>query len=188
MSRLLDPALLTTATGEQWLVDRAVKGDEEAFRTLYETYYNKTFAICKGILLNSEEAEDIVQEVFLLAHKNLRRFDRRAKFSTWLFRIAVNRSIQESRKSKYKAQTYTLTDEVTDTVAGPEEPSTVDPAIESAMSRLHEADRAVLTLFYWDELSLEDIGATLGCSSNAAKTRLFRARERFREAYEGALS
>jgi RNA polymerase sigma-70 factor (ECF subfamily) len=66
--------------------------------------------------------------------------------------------------------------------------SPIETKVEDALEALQPADRAVLTLFYWDDLSLQEIGESLGCSANAAKTRLFRARERFKEAYEEAAS
>lgn len=167
------------------LVDKVVQGDAEAFQTLYERYYDKVYAIARGILLDSDEASDAVQEIFTLVFRKADRFDRRAKFSTWLFRIAVNRSIQQSRRVKFKRNQVPLSEVL-------EEPSTEpqvlihEPAVAEAMAQLPPADRAILTLFYWDELSLAEIAESLSCSPNAAKTRLFRARERFRTFYEEA--
>ena len=185
VSNLIDQPGLTVFDEELRLVERAVKGDETAFQSLYRTYYNKVYAIARGILLDSEEAEDAAQEVFTLAYKNLHRFDRRSKFSTWLFRIAVNRSIQQGRRQKTRRIHVSLGDDaeqIADTRAS--DSQSQDPFVEAAMGRLQPVDRAVLTLFYWDDLNLVEIGESLGCSSNAAKTRLFRARERFKEFYE----
>ena len=167
------------------LLDKVVQGDAEAFQTLYERYYDKVYAIARGILLDADEAYDAVQEIFTLVYRKSDRFDRRAKFSTWLFRIAVNRSIQQSRRVKFKKNQVPLTEVL-------EEPSTEppvlvhEPAVAEAMAQLPPADRAILTLFYWDELSLAEIAESLSCSPNAAKTRLLRARERFRTFYEEA--
>lgn len=71
-----------------------------------------------------------------------------------------------------------------ESVAETEQDQNYDPRVEAAMALLHPADRAMLTLFYWDELTLQEVGEALGCSPNAAKTRLFRSRERFRALYE----
>ena len=179
---------LIDRTGAAWddelrLVDRATEGDEDAFRILYSRYYSRVYAIAKGVVLDSEEAEDMAQEAFTLAFRNLRKFDRRSKFSTWLFRIAVNRSIQQARNTRGRKRLVPL-DEGAEAVPARAAEPTADPEIEAALERLQPLDRAVITLFYWDELSLNEIGDSLGCSANAAKTRLFRARERFREAYE----
>jgi len=164
------------------LVERFLAHDQEAFEQLYARYYDKVFAIARGILIDHEEAADAVQEIFSLVHRHLPRFDRRSKFSTWLFRIAVNRSIQEARKNRHKHRHVSLV-EALETQA-PEVVETTDPNIQATLAKLAPADRALLTLFYWEELSLNDIAASLGCNVNAAKTRLYRARERFRELYE----
>ena len=166
------------------LVDRALGNDPRAFQLIYEKYHDKVYAIARGILLDSDEASDAVQEVFTLVYRNIAKFDRRAKFSTWLFRVAVNRSIQQTRRLKWKKLQVPI-GEAVDAVAD-EIPASQpeDSRVAVAMAGLQPNDRAILTLFYWDELSLQEIADSLSCSANAAKTRLFRARERFREKYE----
>lgn len=165
------------------LVDRVVAGDEAAFQTLFHRYHDKVYAIAKGVLLDSEEAADSVQEIFTLVFRNLGKFDKRSRFSTWLFRVAVNRSIQQARKGKHHKKDVPL-EAAEEAYVEPGTAEPADPDVAEAMSQLHPADRALLTLFYWEELTLQDIGNSLGCSPNAAKTRLFRARERFRQQYE----
>jgi RNA polymerase sigma-70 factor (ECF subfamily) len=165
-------------------VERYSAGDHVAFEHLYAKYHDKVFAIAKGILLNTEEAHDAVQEIFTLVYRHLKRFDRRSRFSTWLFRVAVNRSIQEARKNRHKWRNVELNEALGQSAQV--EDSVVDPKIHVALTKLHPSDRAMLTLFYWEDLSLQQIAASLNCSPNAAKTRLYRARERFRSYYEGA--
>ena len=170
---------------ETRLVELSSQGDQTSFLLLYQKYYNKVFAISKGILLDTEEAEDCTQEIFSLAYRNMRRFDKRAKFSTWLFKIAINRSIQQGRKVKNNRKNVSLNDDAENIPANPS--SNVEnenPFVEAALEKLTEAERAILTLFYWDDLTLQEIGESIGCSPNAAKTRLFRAREKFKEAYQ----
>jgi len=163
-------------------VERFLAGDQDAFQLLYSRYYEKVYSIARGILLDADEAADAVQEIYTLVYRHLSRFDRRARFSTWLFRISVNRSIQQARRLKYKARLSPL-DEGLTTAAEPQEAPT-DPRIHETLAQLQPQDRALLALFYWDELSLQEISESLGCSVNAAKTRLYRARERFRQGYE----
>lgn len=165
------------------LVERFLAGDPTAFEAIYGRYHDKVFAIARGILLDSDEAADAVQEIFTLVYRHLPRFDRRSKFSTWLFRISVNRSIQQARRVKFKSRWVDL--EVAEHAAARPIEDTSDPRIEAAMAEMAPADRALLTLFYWEELSLQEIADSLGCNVNAAKTRLYRARERFRVLYEG---
>lgn len=185
MSATVDSSKAGAFDEDAILVDRFLAGDEAAFELLYRKYYEKVFAVARGILLHSEEAADAVQEIFTLVYRNLKRFDRRSRFSTWLFRIAVNRSIQEARRSRFRYKSVELTEALGGTT-GNEDPAYDDPKIDLAMSRMQPADRALLVLFYWEELSLTEIAASLGCGVNAAKTRLYRARERFRSIYEEA--
>lgn len=164
-------------------VERFLEGDADAFQVLYARYHEKVFSIARGILLDADEAADAVQEIFTLVYRHLGRFDRRSRFSTWLFRIAVNRSIQQSRRLRHVSKWTPLTE----TMPAPTEESpsaATDPKIYEALAKIAPADRALLVLFYWDELSLQEIAESIGCGVNAAKTRLYRARERFRTAYE----
>jgi RNA polymerase sigma-70 factor (ECF subfamily) len=183
VSALMDRVRQGSFDEDSVLVERFLSGDRTAFESLYAKYYDKVFAIARGVLLDSDEAADAVQEIFTLVYKHLHRFDQRSRFSTWLFRVAVNRSIQEARKNRYKSRNVELT-EASGRVAA-DEPEADDPLIQAAMAKLAPNDRALLVLFYWEELSLNEIAESLGCGVNAAKTRLYRARERFRAIYEG---
>jgi RNA polymerase sigma-70 factor (ECF subfamily) len=182
VSALIDRNKPTSFDEDIVLVERFLAGDSTAFETLYARYYDKVFAIARGLLLDSDEAADAVQEIFRLVYRHLSRFDRRSRFSTWLFRVSVNRSIQEARKAKHRHRQVELNEAVSQTA--PEEFDTSDPRIQAAMVRLSPTDRALLTLFYWEEHSLQEIADSLGCGVNAAKTRLYRARERFRVLFE----
>lgn len=164
------------------LVERFLAGDRSAFEHLYSKYYEKVFAISRGVLMDADEAADAVQEVFTLVYRHLARFDRRSRFSTWLFRVAVNRSIQEARKNKHKHRNVELTETLA--AEADEESDNFDPKVDAAMAKIAPADRALLVLFYWEELNLQEIADSIGCNVNAAKTRLYRARERFRMQYE----
>lgn len=164
------------------LVERVLAGDDSAFEQIYTRYYEKVFAISRGILLDSEEAADAVQEIFFVVYRNISKFDRRSKFSTWLFRVSVNRTIQESRKNRNRKKNVELTE--TSASVTLEEPEVIDPRVHSALQQLAPQDRALITLFYWDELNLGEIAAIVDTNVNAVKTRLYRSRERFRALYE----
>lgn len=182
MSAVIDQTRNTTFDEDVLLVERFLSGDRSAFELIYSKYYEKVFAISRGVLMDADEASDAVQEIFTLVYRHLGRFDRRSRFSTWLFRVAVNRSIQEARRNKHKHRKV----ELSETLAAvePEDSEDLDPRVHSAMSSIAPADRALLVLFYWEELSLQEIADSIGCNVNAAKTRLYRARERFRSKYE----
>jgi RNA polymerase sigma-70 factor (ECF subfamily) len=184
VSAVVDRAKTGSFDEDLVLVERFLAGDAPAFEELYAKYYDKVFAIARGILMDSDEAADAVQEIFTLVYRHLGRFDRRSRFSTWLFRVSVNRSIQEARRARHRHKSVELNEAISQ--AAPEEPDTSDPKVQAAMARLNPTDRALLTLFYWEELSLQEIADSLGCGVNAAKTRLYRARERFRDIFDGA--
>ena len=164
------------------LVERFMAGEKTAFEGLYEKYYTKVFSLAKGVMINDEEASDVTQEVFTLVYRNLSRFNKQAKFSTWLFRITINRSIQESRKRRFKHKHVELIE--ASEKAAPEVSDDVDPRVQSAMEKLTPQDRAILILFYWQEQNLQEIAESMEINLNAAKTRLYRARERFRVFFE----
>lgn len=183
MSGTFDSAQAREFDEDLRFIEQFVAGHPGAFQRIYEKYYDRTFQIARGILMDSEEAADTVQEIFTLVYRNLPRFDRRSKFSTWLYRVAVNRSIQQARSNRGRSRLVSLS-EAQDAAIPFTEPTIQDPRIQSAMRELSPQDRALLTLFYWEELSLREIADSIGLNPNAAKTRLFRARERFKQIYE----
>lgn len=185
MSAVIDQVRSTAFDEDVVLVERYLSGDQAAFEMLYSKYYDKVLAIARGVLMDYDEAADAVQEIFTLVYRHLNRFDRRSRFSTWLFRVAVNRSIQEARRNKHKSRNVELTEALA--AEAPDETNDIDPQVQAAMTALAPADRALLVLFYWEELSLQEIADSIGCNVNAAKTRLYRARERFRTQYEGGV-
>ncbi len=182
MSVIVEKAKPGTFDEDIVLVERFLGGDASAFEALYAKYHEKVFAIARGILLDTDEAHDAVQEVFTLVYRHLGRFDKRSRFSTWLFRVAVNRSIQEARKFRHRAKTVELNEAVANLAEDP--PESHDPRVQIALAKLSPNDRALLILFYWEDLSLQDIAQSIGCGVNAAKTRLYRSRERFRVIFE----
>jgi RNA polymerase sigma-70 factor (ECF subfamily) len=182
VSAVLDHGRMNALDEDALQIERFLKGDVRAFDQLYTKYYDKVYAIARGVLLDAEEAADTVQEVFTLVHRHLYRFDQRARFSTWLFRIAVNRSIQDSRKRRRRPLTVELMEIAHQESAGTGQS---DPRIHLALSKLKPDDRALLLLYYWEELSLQEIADTLSTNVNATKTRLYRAREKFRALYDG---
>ena len=175
----------------RWCIDDDVRlaslsanGDARAFQVLYERHYSRVFTLARGVLLDHDEALDATQEVFLILYKNIGRFDGRSQFSTWLYRVALNRCIQQARKLRPKRLLEVDLESQTIGIQGETWESEPDTGIDRALARLDPNDRAVLALFYWEEQSLKEIGDALGCKANAAKTRLFRARERLKALLE----
>src|SRR6266568_6649366 len=91
---------------ERQLVRRAQKGDKAAFETLVQRHQHRVFAVARGILKRQEDVEDIAQQVFVKAYFSLKRFDQRAAFSTWLYKITVNECWDLLRKKKVRPLVY----------------------------------------------------------------------------------
>ena len=172
------------AAGEdEVLAKRFSRGDASAFDALHRKYFPRVYAVARGILLDREDADDAVQEAFTKIYENLPRFRGGSRLGTWIFRIAVNSAIQVSRRQKSKRK-WSSIDDVGDIAVETIDLDESAAQVHRAMAEMKPDDRAVLSLFYWEGLNLIEIGETLNCGSNAAKTRLFRARTRFKEIYE----
>ena len=87
---------------EQFLIEKLRQGDEAAFREIVETWKNRVYNTALGILQNAEDAEDVTQEVFVQVYESVEQFKGDSKFSTWLYRIAVTKSLDHIRKKKRK--------------------------------------------------------------------------------------
>lgn len=166
--------------GDERLLGLAASGDRDALDRLVAEHRDRIYAVVRGIVLDDDEADDVVQDVLAHLPRQIGKFDGRAKFSTWVYRIAVNRAVSHLRAARFRFRPVPI--EKVEIVA-PETPS-VDPTVSAALARLNPQDRAAITLYYWEELPMDEIAATLGIGVSAAKMRLHRARERFRDAYE----
>ncbi len=168
------------------LVERFLGGDTTAFDALFDKYQSYVYRIVYGILGNAAEAQDVTQDVFVQVYRSFHQFNRTARFATWLYRIAVNRSVDRTRSGR-KWRWLSLNDDHPDlqniTVPGPEESlaeASIRNQAQTALMHLSIADRQVIVLRYYQELSIEEIAAVLGASVNAIKLRLHRARLRFK--------
>jgi RNA polymerase sigma-70 factor (ECF subfamily) len=172
------------------LVQRAQADDKEAFEELVRRHQNRVFAVAGGILRRREDAEDIAQQVFVKAYFSLKRFDQRAAFSTWLYKITVNECWDLLRKKKVRPLLYEsdLSEEQARQFGATDEKQAEEPDIseklearqrvERLMAGLDERDRTMLILKEVEGFAVEEIAEILGLNSNTVKVRLFRARRR----------
>ena len=172
------------------LVRRAQQGDAEAFELLVKKHQGRVFAVAGGILRNREDVEDIAQQVFVKAYFSLKKFDQRAAFSTWLYKITVNECwdllrkkkvrplVYESELSEEQATMYLATEQQSD--AGPDvrEQLEMRQQLDRWLDCLEERDRTMLTLKEVQGFTVEEIAEILGINGNTVKVRLFRARQR----------
>ncbi len=169
---------------ERDVIARARRGDEDAFRLLMDRHRDHAFAIALRITRSPQDAEDVVQQAFVRAWHALGQFRADSAFGTWLHRIVARRALD--RASEMKARREREDDLDAAAVARvPDECRDVllIRRLETLMRRLTPAQRAVVTLFYWEETTVEDIAAALGMPENTVKTHLSRARAALREAW-----
>ncbi len=167
-------------------------GDQNAFAEIVELYKDKVFQLCFRMLGNRHEAEDIAQEAFLRAYVNINSYDTKRKFSTWLYRIATNLSIDRIRKKKPDyyldaevagAEGLTMYSQVAADVSLPEdevESLELQETIQKEILKLPDKYRSVIVLKYIDELSLKEISEILDLPVGTVKTRVHRGREALR--------
>lgn len=159
------------------LVSQALQGDAQAFNVLVRRYYPKLTAFVTRRVGSQEEAEDLVQEIFLKVYLALNRFNPDLRFSTWLYRIAINATIDHLRKKKIRE--VSLSPSLSDTRRNPEEHLLGKERSQKfwkLYETLSEDFRIILELRHFAGLSYEAIGEILQIPLGTVKNRLFRAR------------
>ncbi|HEY3382839.1 MAG TPA: sigma-70 family RNA polymerase sigma factor [Vicinamibacterales bacterium] len=175
-------------------VTQAQAGDEPAFRRLVERHSRGVFQLAFRLTGSEPDAEDVVQEAFLKAYRELRRFEARSSFRTWIHRITVNCAYDLLRqRPRHKAES--LNADEGDGVGGiePEADETSRPdrlafgaevqsRVRTAMDLLTPAERTAFVLRHFEGRSLEEIGEALGLRVGATKHSIFRAVQKMRRA------
>jgi RNA polymerase sigma-70 factor (ECF subfamily) len=170
---------------------RAQLGDPDAFRALVERHSRRVFQLALRITGNEQDAEDVVQESFLRAYRQLGRFEARANFGTWLYRIVANCAVDQlrsrwHRKDHNSSETGDGWMETTATeFPGPErlaESAEIKRRVATALDTLSPLERAAFTLRHYEGRSIDEIGATLNLGTSAAKHSVFRAVKKLRAA------
>jgi RNA polymerase sigma-70 factor (ECF subfamily) len=173
---------------EHVLIDRILAGERDLYAGLVDRYKGYAFTIALKIVQNRPEAEEIAQDAFIKAFHGLKNFNRESRFSTWLYRIAFNTAI--TYKRKHRAPLHSIDHVVINHAEEGE--STLERKdktknLHQALSKLNEADRTALTLFYLEEFSLEEIAVITQTPQNTIKVRVHRARQRIAEELKSIL-
>jgi RNA polymerase sigma-70 factor (ECF subfamily) len=177
--------------GETALVERARRGDHDAFAVLVDDRLAGTFRTSLAILGNEADARDATQEIFLRAWRNLPELRAPDRFEAWFGRIVVNtcRSAIRGRRRRIvrEISVQALPTEGSElaSAARPHDDRTADlDVLERALDRLSVADRTLLALHHFEHLSLAEIGVRLGVPTKTVKSRLFSARRSLERALE----
>jgi RNA polymerase sigma-70 factor (ECF subfamily) len=176
--------------------EEARKGNQRAFGALVERHSRSVFRLAFRMTGNEQDAEDLVQETFLKAYKQLHRFDGRSAFGTWLYRIAANCSLDLIRVRKNRAERQTSatnseTMDLLDQVAAPgpsperlARSGQVASLLKPALEQLTELERTAFVLRHYEGCGIAEIASTLGVETNAAKHSVFRAVQKLRRALQ----
>ena len=170
------------------LIARFLAGDRSAFDSLFAKYQDYVYNIVYGIVGKQEEAHDVTQEVFVQVYRSLGSFRRGSRFATWLYRIAVNRAVDAARASRGWRwlpfdETLNATPDPADSPVRTAERHSEQDVVQQVLMQVPVQHRDILVLRYYQDLSVEEISEVLGCSISAAKVRLHRARQHFKEKY-----
>ena len=171
------------------LVAAAQRGDRDAFKTLFERYHRRAYALALGVVRHPDDALDVVQEAFIKAHKYLDKFEGNASFYTWLYRIVMNLAIDHLRKHRRVKPV-----ELDETRIEPDGDEPLLPRIlggnpgqalmdkqirgriDQALDQLSENHRSVLVMREIEGLSYEEMAQAMSCSKGTIMSRLFHAR------------
>ena len=179
---------LPDALADDEVVRRVVAGDARLFELLMRRHNRRIFRVARSIVRSDDEAEDVMQEAYVDAFHHLAQFEGRAKFSTWLTRIAVHAALARVRHEKRERADGSIDDETsaehlpmaTKTMARDPEAKTSDHELagllETAIDALPDAFRTVFVLRAVEELSVAETAEALGIPDDTVKTRFFRAR------------
>ena len=169
------------------------KGDQDAFGEIVDLFKDKIYQLSYRMVGNAHEAEDIAQEAFIRAYMNIHTYDTNRKFSTWLYRIATNLTIDRIRKKKpdyyldaevVGTEGLTMYSQVAADVQLPEDQLQsleLQEEIQQQILSLPDKYRSVIVLKYIDELSLKEISEILELPVGTVKTRIHRGREALRQ-------
>lgn len=173
-----------TLIDDQYYITKIIEGDTKAFAVLVDRYKDLVFTLALRMLKNREEAEEVSQDAFIKVFKSLNKFKGDSKFSTWIYRITYNSCLDALKKYKQEYPWVTI-DEFTerqvvtldnafDALVGKEQRQ----AIEDCLQRLPNEDSFLLTLYYFEEQSLDEISKIMGLTANNVKVKLFRSRKK----------
>jgi RNA polymerase sigma-70 factor (ECF subfamily) len=176
---------------EHSIIRAVLSGNKEAYGALVVRHSYAIFRVAFRITGDQADAEDVVQEAFLLGYLKLESFESRAKFSTWIYRIAVNCALNLKKKRKPEAAYQIAEDadtaqhqvQVADTVADPERlllSQEIEAFQARAMQELTATERTAFVLRHMEARTTEEIAATLQIAPNAAKQAVFRAVQKLR--------
>jgi RNA polymerase sigma factor (sigma-70 family) len=176
--------------GDIYYIEQILAGNSHAFSFVVDRYKNKVYNLAFRICGNHEEAQEIAQDSFLKSYRSLNGFKMKSSFATWLYRISYNTAISYVRQRKKGL--LSLEDfpaDATDFIGtNPSEEEAEreyrNNLVSFALQKIEEEERGLISLFYYEEMSIEEISQVTGISRSSIKVKLFRARQKMLQIIE----
>jgi len=171
---------------DQEIIDSVRKGNDSDYSIIIDKYKNKAFSMLKRMLKNEFDAEEVLQDCFLKAFNSLGTFKGEAKFSTWFYRIVYNTALTRLSSKKRKTETEMSSVEEhfaleSEYGADKIEKEDVNQLIHYTISKLPERYSAIITMFYLNEMSIEEISEVMQITVSNVKVMLYRSRNALRD-------
>ncbi len=164
----------------QEIIDQCKEGDQKAQFRLYKLYYKPMYSVCMRLINQADEAEDVMQEAFLNAFRNIDTYRGEVSFGAWLKRIVINRSLDHLKKKKLKLEEINdKTAQIADYQMEMKEVNV--EVIKNAIQQLPDGYRVVLSLFLIEGYDHEEISQILGITNSNSRTQFLRAKNKLRE-------
>ena len=173
-----------TINDDQYYINLILEGDSNAFKVIVDRYKDLVYTLTLRMIKNREEAEEVAQDTFIKVYKSLKKFKGESKFSTWIYKIAYHSSLDRIKKNKKFQRNFAITEftefevKTIDNALDRLEEDERKKALQDCIDLLPNDDGFLLTLFYYEELSLEEIAKIVGLTPNNVKVKLFRSRKK----------
>lgn len=171
-------------TNDQILINQILAGDTNAFTQLVNRYKDLVFTLALRMLKNREEAEEVSQDTFIKTYKSLDKFKGDSKFSTWIYKVAYNSCLDRIKKNKkylndveineFTEHQVKIVDNAFDALVEEER----NQLIQDCLHLLPSEDSFLLTLYYFEEQTLDEIANIVGLTANNVKVKIFRSRKK----------
>jgi RNA polymerase sigma factor (sigma-70 family) len=176
--------------GDTYYIEQILSGNINAFSHIVDRHKNKAYNLAFRICGNNEEAEELAQDSFIKAYKSLKSFKMKSSFATWLYRIVYNTTISHVRlKKKGVLSLEDFPADATDFIGSNTSEEEADKEyrnalVNFALQKINDDERALISLYYYEDMSTDEISEVTGISKSNIKVRLFRARQKMQTIIE----
>lgn len=169
---------------DQHYIDKIMQGETNAFAVLVDRYKDMIFTLALKMVKNREEAEEVAQDTFIKIYSSLIKFKGDSKFSTWIYKIAYNTCLDRLKKNKKEDLNISIDEfsahliKTMDNALSALEDKERKQTIQDCLNLLPSEENFLLTLFYFEDQNLEEIGKIMSITANNVKIKLFRSRQK----------